>query len=132
MLYLTLRDGDYVKVDGSVVVHCFHSKGKDTMLLGFDAPKDVQILRGKHYDEELSKLVAEGDEKAKELSETLAALSESRQQKKQQRKTRSAGRRGLERHSDAEKIKPLTTYENEQPKPANDKKLNVKYNSAAL
>jgi len=71
MLYISLREGDYVVIGGTVKVCYDHMNGKDGLVLGIDAPKDVQVLRGKYYEEELKRMADAGDAKAKELFEKL-------------------------------------------------------------
>ena len=73
MLHITLREGDYFMIGGNVKVQYKKYEGRDNMVIGVEAPKDVQILRGIYYEQEIEKLAAAGDEKAAEIAKKLRA-----------------------------------------------------------
>ena len=73
MLHITLREGDYFMIGGNVKVQYKKYEGRDNMVIGVEAPKDVQILRGIYYEQEIEKLAAVGDEKAAEIAKKLRA-----------------------------------------------------------
>jgi len=125
MLYLTLREGDYVMVGGNVKVSYSHANGKDSFVLGFEAPKDVQILRGKYYEEEIAKMAAKGSEAAQKLSDTLSTEYEARRSKYNARR---ASRNNQERRISAGEIKPYShsqLAEHPDEKQADDKVQNL-------
>ena len=78
MLYISLREGDYVMIGDNIRVSYDHMNGKDGLVLGFDAPKDVAILRGKLYEEEIERMAESGDADAMALSAKLRAEFEKR------------------------------------------------------
>ena len=82
MLYISLKEGDYIKIGDEITVFYDHLKGKDHLVLGIKAPKDVQILRGKLYEEEIERLAAAGDENAKALSAKLKKDYQKRQKQR--------------------------------------------------
>ena len=105
MLMITLREGDYFMVGGNVKVSYERSEGKDALILGVDAPKDVQILRGKYYENEIAKLAEAGDVKAQEIHKQLAEDYEKRRRKYNARRS---SRSEQQRRVDAGEIKPST------------------------
>jgi len=81
MLVITLHEGDYVMIGDNIKVHFDHTRGKDILSLGIEAPKDIEILRGKVYEKGIAKLAAEGDEEARELSKKLKREYNSRKRR---------------------------------------------------
>jgi hypothetical protein len=54
-------------------VHYDHNTGQATLALGIEAPRDIQILRGTVYEEDVAKRAAEGDREAMKLLEQIRA-----------------------------------------------------------
>ena len=50
MLAVTLVEGDYIMIGDKIRVHFDHKVSRDSLSLGIEAPRDVQILRGKLCD----------------------------------------------------------------------------------
>ena len=55
MLQLTLDQGEYVMVDGNIRVTYDRLGSNKQLVLSFDAPKDVKIIRQRIYEENLIK-----------------------------------------------------------------------------
>ena len=115
MLYISLREGDYVMIGDEVKVSYSHLNGKDGLVLGFDAPRDVQILRGKHYEAEIARMAEEGNEEAKAKSEKLA---EERRAKQRSYGARRSRREEQDRRIESGEIRPYHQRENQREKPA--------------
>ena len=64
MLLVSLREGDYLLIGENVRISYEDMKSKDHLVLGIEAPKEVSVLRGKVYEENLAKMASEGDEDA--------------------------------------------------------------------
>lgn len=125
MLFLSLREGDYIMLGGNVKVSYDHSEGKDALVLGIEAPKDVQVLRGKYYEEEIAKMAAAGNEEAKMLSEKLEQEYRVRQHKYNKRRRareRSLAANGTNLKWDKIEFGDLNK---------DDKNMNVKYKKLA-
>ena len=88
MLRISLREGDYVMIGGNIRVSYDSMNGKDHLVLGIEAPKDIDILRGKLYEEEIEKMAAEGNEQAKVLAEKLKKEYKERRCKYETRRAR--------------------------------------------
>ena len=71
MLYVSLREGDYIMIADKIRVTYDHLEGKNHLVLGIDAPKDIEILRGKLYEEQIEKKAAQGCAEAQALSKKL-------------------------------------------------------------
>ena len=71
MLVVTLREGDYVMIGDNIKVHYNRPNGKDQLAIGIEAPKEVEIIRGKLYEERVAEKAAEGDKEAQILSKQL-------------------------------------------------------------
>jgi len=80
MLLLSLQEGDYVMV-GDTRVSFEDIDGTKQIVVGIEAPKEISILRGKLYEENLARLAAEGDEQAKVLYRKLKKEYASRTRK---------------------------------------------------
>ena len=106
MLVLTLRQGDYLMIGDGIKVHYEAMEGKDHLILGIDAPREVPVVRGKIYEEAIAKQAAEGDEEAKILSRKLKKDYADRQRKADIRRRR---RENQERRIAAGEIKPYGT-----------------------
>ena len=70
MLLLSLQEGDYVMI-GDTRVSFEDIDGRRQIIIGIEAPKEVSILRGKLYEENLARLAAEGDKQAQVLYRKL-------------------------------------------------------------
>ena len=70
MLLLSLQEGDYVMV-GDTRVSFEDIDGTRQIVVGIEAPKDVSILRGKLYEENLARLASQGDKQAQALHRKL-------------------------------------------------------------
>jgi sRNA-binding carbon storage regulator CsrA len=81
LLYITLREGDYFMVGGNVKITYERTTGKDRMFIGIDAPRDVQVLRGQMYENEIAKLAEAGDPEAQEIHRKLLEEYEGRTRK---------------------------------------------------
>jgi len=81
MLLISLSEGDYVMIGGNIKVSYDHIKGKNSLVLGIEAPKDVDILRGEFYEKELEKMIAEGNEEAGNILARLKKEHEARRKK---------------------------------------------------
>jgi len=88
MLHISLREGDYVMINGNIRVSYDSMNGKNHLVLGIDAPKEIEILRGKIYEEEIERLAAEGDENAKALAQKLKKEYQERRRKYETRRAR--------------------------------------------
>ena len=71
MLVITLREGDYIMIGEDIKIQYDHINGKDHLALGIEAPRDLSILRGKVYEENLEAKAAAGDLEAQQLSKKL-------------------------------------------------------------
>jgi len=99
MLLLSLQEGDYVMV-GDTRVSFEDIDGTRQIVVGIEAPKDISILRGKLYEENLARLAAEGDKHAQDLHRKLKkeystrlrknATARLRREKQQRRMTAQA------------------------------------------
>lgn len=58
MLILGRRPGEYVILNDNIKIEVVKGKGGD-LRLAIDAPKDMVILRGEKYEEQLQKNIAE-------------------------------------------------------------------------
>jgi len=47
MLVVSLAEGDYIMIGDKIRVHFDHKVSRDSLSLGIEAPRDIQILRGK-------------------------------------------------------------------------------------
>ena len=103
MLLITLREGDYFLVNNNVKIKYERSEGKDSIFIAIDAPKEVPIVRGKVYENEIAKLAAAGDPEAQIKSEQLIAEYEIQKRKYNARRNSRAEQ---ERRVAAGKIKP--------------------------
>ena len=88
MLFVSLREGDYLMIGDDVRINYDRMDGKDYLVLGIEAPKDVPVLRGKVYEANLAKMAAEGNEEAREHAEKLAKAYETRQRRYNARRAR--------------------------------------------
>jgi len=93
MLIVTVYEGEYVMIGDNIRVHFDHKNGRDSLALGIEAPKDVQVLRGKLYEDEVARNAANGDEDAKILSAKLQAEHNERRRVSLARRTRLKERR---------------------------------------
>ena len=109
MLLISLREGDYVMLGDNIKVCYDHMKGKDHLVLGFEAPKDVEIVRGKLYEESIAQSAEQGDKEAQELSKKLKKEYAARQRKSGIRRAR---REEQERRMAAGEIKPYNHQQN--------------------
>ena len=109
MLIVTLHEGDYVMIGDSVRVHFDHKRGRDSLALGIEAPKDLMVLRGKLYEEGVAEKAAKGDLEAKLLSQRLQSEHKERRRRSYIRQGR---RQKQERRMAAGEIKP---YNEEVP-----------------
>ena len=103
MLVLSLREGDYLMIGEGIKVRYEAMKGKDHLILGIEAPKEVPVVRGKVYEETIAKKAAGGDEEARALSGKLKKDYADRQRKADIRRRR---RENQERRIAAGEIKP--------------------------
>jgi len=81
MLLISLNEGDYVMIGDSVKVTYDHLNGKNSLVLGIEAPKNIDILRGEYYERELLKLADEGNADARVIFEKLSKERTSRRRK---------------------------------------------------
>ena len=70
MLCLSLSEGEYVMIGDSIKVHFNRTKGKD-LVLGVEAPREVEIKRGNAYEHGLKKKAEDGNTEALKLSKRL-------------------------------------------------------------
>jgi sRNA-binding carbon storage regulator CsrA len=81
MLYLTMREGDYALVGSDIKVVFSRAHGCNQIMLGFDAPKDVPVVRGQVYEQAMADRALTGDPEALALHSQLRQEREARQQK---------------------------------------------------
>jgi len=96
MLLLSLQEGDYVMV-GDTRVSFEDIDGTRQIVVGIEAPKDISILRGKLYEENVARLAATGDKQAQILHRKLKkeyakrvnknAIARMRREEQERRKT---------------------------------------------
>jgi len=96
MLLLSLQEGDYVMI-GDTRVSFEDIDGTRQIVVGIDAPKNISILRGKLYEENLARLAATGDKQAQALHKKLKkdyatrtrknAISRMRREEQERRQT---------------------------------------------
>lgn len=103
MLYVTLREGDYVRIGDDIRIHYADRDGRDVFALGIEAPKDVTVLRGKLYEETIRQQAEAGCEDSKRLYQKLRKEYEERRDKAA---TRRAKRDAQERRMESGEIKP--------------------------
>jgi sRNA-binding carbon storage regulator CsrA len=63
---------------GNVKVVFERTEGRDSIQVGVDAPRSVQVLRGQMYENEIAKLAASGDQEAGKIYRGLMADYEKR------------------------------------------------------
>ena len=103
MLLISLREGDYVMIGENVRVSYDHLKGRDHLVLAIEAPKDVNIARGKVYEQAIAEKAQEGCGEALELSRALKKEYADRARKAGIRRSR---REEQERRVAAGEIRP--------------------------
>ncbi len=81
MLYITLREGDYFMVGNNVKITYERTAGRDSMYVGIDAPREVKVIRGQVYENEIAKLAETGDKRAIQLQRELLTDYEKRVKK---------------------------------------------------
>ena len=86
MLVLTLSEGDYIMIGDNIKVQYDHLNGKDHLALAIDAPKDLSILRGKVFEENLQEKADAGDLEAQKLSKKLKKEYAARRRKAELRR----------------------------------------------
>jgi len=91
MLLIGLSEGDYVMIGGSVKVSFDHKNGANSIVIGIEAPKDVDILRGTYYEREIAQLAAKGDAEAIKLYKKLEEEHEARRHKSEIRGKKRKG-----------------------------------------
>ena len=79
MLVINLNEGDYIMVGDNVRINYDHIQGSQ-VVLAIDAPREVAIMRGKFYEENLRKLAENGDKSAKRLYDKLQLEFEEKRQ----------------------------------------------------
>jgi len=58
MLRISLREGDYVMLGDNIRISYDSMNGKNHLVLGIEAPREVEVLRGKIYEERIEKMAA--------------------------------------------------------------------------
>ena len=94
MLNLTVREGDYVVIGGNIKVHFDYRRTKGQFAIGIDAPRDVEVIRGEKYEEEIEKRAQEGDRDAAELFAQIKKEEKERYRKSVIRQNKTAGHDG--------------------------------------
>ena len=85
MLNITLHEGEYFMVGGNVKITYDHSRGKNQVYISVDAPREVQVLRGELYENDVAERAASGDQAAIERRGQILADYESRAAKAAQK-----------------------------------------------
>ena len=91
MLLVSLKESDYVMIGDNIKVSFKQMKGKDHLVLGIDAPRDVPVLRGKAYEEEVAESAISGDSEKQALAGQLRKDYEARRRESQNRRARREG-----------------------------------------
>jgi len=78
MLYIPLRESEYVMIGNNIKVSYEYLVGNINLMLGFEAPDEVPVLRGKLYEEQL-KNQPNGTEKLKAINENINKAKKMRQ-----------------------------------------------------
>ena len=79
MLNLTMKDGDYLLIGDDVKISFSKANYRDSLFLSIDAPRSVNIVRGKLYEKIIAGKVAEGDAEAIEINEQIIAANAERE-----------------------------------------------------
>jgi sRNA-binding carbon storage regulator CsrA len=79
VLQITLREGDYFMIGDNIKIEYDRSMGKDSVHVNVHAPRNLKILRGSLYEEELERRIGVGDVLASRIKEDLDARHEKRQ-----------------------------------------------------
>jgi len=81
MLNLTMRPGDYVLIGDDIRVTFIGSRGNG-INLGVNAPRSMNVLRNKLYEQIVEKKAAEGDPKAIWINKGIIADKEDRERER--------------------------------------------------
>lgn len=92
MFNVQLREGEFMTVGENVRIYCTKASSRGSVTLGIDAPKEVQILRTKHIEENLKILAEAGDTQAQASLQKLDEARQARAAKRQARESRTAKR----------------------------------------
>ncbi len=111
MLYITMHEGDYFMVGDNVKIVFDHSRGRNQVFIGVDAPRDVQVLRGEIYENKVAELAVKGDRKAQTAKKKILADYET-----------GTGRYGAQKASQAEHARQVLAGEI-KPTNEHDRKL---------
>ncbi|MEF2243949.1 carbon storage regulator CsrA [Paenibacillus sp. IITD108] len=76
MLVLKRKVGEVVKIGDNIEVHILAVEG-DVIKIGFEAPKNVQILRSELYEEIRAENVQAGSQKEEQSKQLLDFLKNS-------------------------------------------------------
>ena len=107
MLKLTLDQGDYVMIGDDIKVSFITKRGGKQLVLGFDAPKDVKIMRERVHEELLLQEAGEDTKQAQQLVAQLQAAREERERATafSEEKIREKNRKKMQRRKAAREIK---------------------------
>ena len=89
MLCVSIREGEYVMIGDSIKVHFNRTKSKD-LILGIEAPREINISRSKAYEDGIERMAEEGNQEAQGLSMRLKEEHAERRQRYDSRRTRNA------------------------------------------
>ena len=101
MLHITMAQGEYVVISDNIKVYYDRLKGNNELVLTFDAPREVKILRQKIYEETLANEIGadtlEGEKIAEKLRTEREALDRAAELREEKRKERNRVKRELRR-----------------------------------
>jgi len=90
MLRFSLREGDYFMVGGNIRVTFTRINEFGQASVSVEAPREVPVLRGAVYEDQVAQQAAEGDTEAQVLYLELAAQRNARKRENLRRKSSRA------------------------------------------
>ena len=88
MLVLTVSQGDYLMIGDNIQVHFDGKVDRENISVAIDAPRNITILRGKLFEENIAEMAADGSYEAQLLSEKLKKEHSKRRKQIQMSKSR--------------------------------------------
>ena len=78
MLSISLREGDYFMIGDNIKIIYNRSAGKDSVHINVEAPRELKILRGQLYEEEIALRAKANDKKAQQIRDELLEMHDQR------------------------------------------------------